>query len=73
MKLRNRFMQFYLEKRYETNDAAVESFVKNDENIFRARSRLPKTFWLGFLATGFYAAAFFVMAYWPLRRLVYQS
>jgi hypothetical protein len=73
MKLRNRFMQFYLKKRYESNDATVESFVKNDENIFRARSRLPKTFWLGFLATGFYAAAFFVMAYWPLRRLVYQS
>jgi hypothetical protein len=73
MKLRNRFMQFYLEKRYESNDTAVESFVKNDENIFRARSRLPKTFWLGLLATGFYAAAFFVMAYWPLRRLVYQS
>jgi len=73
MKLRNRFMQFYLKKRYESNDATVESFVHHDENIFRARSRLPKTFWLGLLATGFYSVAFFAMAYWPLRRLVYLS
>jgi hypothetical protein len=73
MKLRNRFMQFYLKKRYESNDAAVESFVKNDENIFRARSRLPKTFWLGLLIMIFYAAVFFILAYLRLRRLVYPS
>ncbi len=53
MKLRNRFVQYYLKKRYESNDTVVESFVKNDENIFRARSRLPKTFWLGLLTTHF--------------------
>ncbi len=72
MKLRNRFMQFYLKKRYESNDAAVESFVKNEENLFRARSRLPKTFWLGLLATVLYGAAFLALAYWRLRCLVFQ-
>jgi hypothetical protein len=71
MKLRNRFMQFYLKKRYESNATTVESFVKNDENIFRARSRLPKTFWAGLLITVFYTGAFFVITYWRLRRLVY--
>ena len=72
MKLRNRFMQFYLKKRYESNDTVVESFVKNDENIFRARSRLPKTFWLGLLATAFYGTAFLALAYWLLRRQMFQ-
>ncbi|MCJ7524112.1 MAG: hypothetical protein MUP71_02690 [Candidatus Aminicenantes bacterium] len=71
MKLRNRFMHFYLEKRYEGNESTVESFVKNDENIFRARSRLPKTFWLGLLTTIFYSAAFLAMTYWLLRRQVF--
>jgi hypothetical protein len=72
MKLRNRFMQFYLKNRYEGNETTVESFVKNDENIFRSRSRLPKTFWLGMLATVFYSAAFLTLAYWLLRRQLYQ-
>jgi hypothetical protein len=72
MKLRNRFMQFYLKKRYEGNEAAVESFVKVDENIFRARCRLPKTFWFGLLATVFYGAVCLVLAYRLLRRQVYQ-
>lgn len=72
IKLRNRFMQFYLKKRYEGNDDAVESFVKNDENIFRARSRLPKTFWFGLLATVFYGAACLTLAYRLLRRQVFQ-
>jgi hypothetical protein len=73
MKLRNRFIQFYIQKRYETNDAVVESFVKGDENIFHSRSQLPNTYWIGLLATVFYGAAFLALAYWRLRRLVYPS
>jgi len=72
IKLRNRFMQFYLKNRYEGNEAAVESFVKGDENIFRSHSRLPRTFWLGLLFTVFYGAAFLFLAYWRLRRQVFQ-
>jgi len=71
IRLRNRFMQFYLKNRYEGNEATVESFVKNNENIFRSHSRLPKTFWLGLLVTVFYGAVFLVLAYWLLRRQVF--
>jgi hypothetical protein len=71
MKLRNRFMRFYLKKRYEPSDAAVESFVKGDENIFRSRCRAPKFFWLGILVTVFYGAACMVLGYWRLRSQVY--
>jgi hypothetical protein len=71
MKLRNRFMQFYLKKRYEGSDSAsVESFVKGDENIFLSRSRLPGTFGLGMLATALYGAALFALSCWRLRRVV---
>jgi hypothetical protein len=73
MKLRNRFVQFYMQKRYEANDTTVESFVKGSENIFLARSQLPKTYWIGLLATVFYGAVFLILAYWRLRCLVYPS
>jgi hypothetical protein len=70
MRLRNRFIQFYLKKRYEQTDAVMESFVKNGENVFHSRNRLPRTYRLGFLATVLYGAALFVLAFWRLRRLV---
>lgn len=73
IKLRNRFIQFYLKKRYEDNDAVVESFVKSDENIYHSRGRLPKTFWFGLLAMVFYGLSFLGLAYWRLRPQVYQS
>jgi hypothetical protein len=73
MRLRNRFIQFYIHKRYEASDAVVEPFVKSDENVFHSRSRLPGTFWLGFLSTLVYAAGFFLLAYWRLKRLVHPS
>jgi hypothetical protein len=73
MKLRNRFIQFYLHKRYESRDEKVESFVKGSENIFLARSRLPGTFWLGLMLTVFYGVSCFMLGLWGLRRQVCQS
>ncbi|HEX7502765.1 MAG TPA: hypothetical protein VF451_05050, partial [Acidobacteriota bacterium] len=71
MKLRNRFMQFYMKKRYEDNNSAVESFVKGDENIFHSRSRLPGTYWFGVLVTILYSSILYFLAFWRLRRLVF--
>jgi len=73
MKLRNRFVQFYLTKRYEGGDAPVESFVRNGENIFHSRSHLPDTYWLGILATILYSAGLCLLAMRRLRRLVLSS
>ncbi|MCU0236189.1 MAG: hypothetical protein MUC72_03790 [Acidobacteria bacterium] len=72
MELRNRFIQFYLKKRYEEPEPPVEPFVKNNENIFRSPSRLPATFPLGMLATALYGLALFILAFWRLQRLVFQ-
>jgi hypothetical protein len=73
MKLRNRFMQFYLKRRYLEPDSAVESFVKGSENIFRSRSRLPRSYVVGVLVTALYGAALLLLAFWSLQRQVRRS
>ena len=73
MQIRNRFIQFYLRKRYEENDAKVESFVKGDENVFHSHSRLPRTYWFGVLMTLLYGIIVFVLTFRPLKRQVFQS
>jgi hypothetical protein len=70
MKLRSRFIQFYLKKRYEENSPRVVSFVQGGENVFRSRSRLPENYWWGVLATALYGAAVAVLTFRRLRRLV---
>ncbi len=70
MTLRNRFIQFYLARRYADADQPVESFVKAEENVFHSRSRLPRTYWLGILAVALYGAAVLAVTYRPLRRQI---
>jgi hypothetical protein len=50
--LREDFLKFYLDKKYFSKAWRVESFIKGDENIFRAESRLPENFWAGVGITG---------------------
>lgn len=45
--LRHRFVKYYLEKRYKSNDKKIIPFIKNDENIFKAVNQLPGTFPVG--------------------------
>jgi len=71
MRLRNRFMQFYMKNRYENNNSVIESFVKDDENIFHSSSRLPDTYWLGVLVTMLYGSILSLLAFKRLRCLVF--
>lgn len=68
MNVRARFTQFIMRKRYLEGGAAMESFVKGSENIFRSPSRLPGSFWLGTALTGLYGAVLFLLSLWLLRR-----
>lgn len=55
--LKRSFFDFYMHKRYyssEGDKVEVENFVKGDENLFYARSRVPTTYWWGLLLTLFY-------------------
>ena len=59
--LKDKFSNFYIQKRYLSDDKVVEPFVKGEENIFRAESRLPRNFWLGILITCLYCLAIFLI------------
>jgi hypothetical protein len=68
MKIRDGFMKFYFQKRYYSDDKKVESFIKGEENVFRAESRLPGNFWMGVGITGLYCLVFFVVSLVALHR-----
>ena len=57
--LRNRFIEYYSFKRYKSDDKEVEPFIKGEENIFKAESRLPDNFGTGVLLTLLYGVIVF--------------
>jgi len=70
--LKKRFVRFYFDKRYNMDtfvDSAtqVESFIKDDENLFFARSRLPGGFFWGLLLTLIYTLALFFFSFRQFR------
>ncbi len=73
IQLRNRFVQFSLKKRYEGGDAPIESFVKNNENIFNSHSYLPGAYWFGILVTALYSAVLVALSIWRLRHLIFRA
>ena len=50
--------------------SGIREEMERDENVFRARSRLPGTYWWGVLATALYGAAVAVVTFRRLRHLV---
>lgn len=73
IKMRTNFMSFYIKNRYNYVKKKVESFIKKDENIFKARSHVPKTFWYGVGITLCYCIVMFIASYLLLKRRIYQS
>ncbi len=65
--LREQFMKYYLTKRYSPNSGKVVPFIKGDENIFRAESRLPDNFWRGVGVLGAYCLALMIICFFVLR------
>lgn len=61
LRVKNDFIKFYSYKRYESNDERLENFIKHDENIYKAESRLPRTFWKGnFVMIGYSIILFLI-------------
>ncbi len=70
--LKPKFVHFIMMKRYFTSPAQlagekkriqVESFIKNDENIFKSGSHLPSFFLYGIFATVFYILGLIMVSY----------
>lgn len=67
------FLRFYLNKKYILKEKKVENFVKNNENIFKARSLCPQTFGQGAAVTFFYCLMLLAAAYIALKRRIYPN
>lgn len=72
IKSQEKFARFYINKRYILKESKVESFVKGSENIFKSRSHLPGAFWLGVTITVFYCSVLFFIAYFRLKKLLFE-
>jgi hypothetical protein len=61
--LKDKFCLFYKQKKLYANDEKVESFINNDENIYKASSRLPGNTGWGILLTIILTLILFKISY----------
>ncbi len=69
--LKRKFVRYYIDKKYHSNYAPVESFVRGQENLFQGRSRLPGNFGLGISLCLAYILAALGIAYRRFRRFIF--
>jgi hypothetical protein len=76
-KLKEKFVRFYLDKKYHSNSSPsgntptnirIESFIKGHENLFYAKSRLPKDFFRGLGLTLGYITMLLVISYFRFKK-----
>lgn len=68
---KRKFFKFYMDKVYFSNFSQVESFIKDRENLFLAKSRLPHSFWPGLTITLIYIIVLLVGSYHCYRRSLF--
>lgn len=70
--VKDRFMKFYVEKKFPEKKESVESFVKENENIFNGNSNLPGFFGLGILITVFWIASILRLSFWFYKKSLFS-
>ncbi len=66
--LKQKFLHFYVEKRYFSSDKTVESFIEDEEHIFKAKPSLPSTYWASTIVTFLISIVFLGAAVMIIRR-----
>lgn len=77
--LKEKFVRFYLDKRYHLNNPAglrvthpqtgkVEPFIKNGENLFYSSGSLPRGFFVGLLLSVFYIVGLYSFSYISFKK-----
>lgn len=69
--LKQEFLRFYIDKKFYTDFTGVESFVKKDENIYNAGSRLPGNFGPGMVVMVFYITGGFAVSFFSFKRSLF--
>ncbi|MCP5047407.1 MAG: hypothetical protein GY940_09570 [bacterium] len=72
VKIQEQFLRFYFTKSF-IERKKVEDFVKKDENIFKGRSHLTKTFLWACTVTFYYCLVLALAAFILLKRQVYPN
>lgn len=71
LKIKKRFVKFYIGKVYFSNFSKVENFIKDSENVFLGQSRLPEYFELGILITLLYIGGLITLSYSRFKKNLY--
>jgi len=71
--LRREFLDYYIQEMYIKRSQKIEPFVKNNENIFKAKNHLPETYMYGILIIVSYCIILIGIAYFRLRNLIYEK
>ena len=61
-----------IEIKDKDGNVIAEVASKEEENVFKARSYVPQTFWTGFGITFFYCVVLLVASYFLLKRMIYR-
>ena len=69
--LKTKFIRYYFNKKFYSNYSEVESFIKDDENIFYAESRLPGNFRTGVTVNLIYLVLLLGFAYYRFFQFIY--
>ncbi|MCP4155593.1 MAG: ABC transporter permease subunit [bacterium] len=70
-RLKKDFTRFYFQKRFYSDYTGVESFVKNEENIFYARSRVPENLPTGLTVMLLYIVSLTVFGFYRFKRKLF--
>lgn len=69
--MKRKFVQFYIDRVYYNDHRKLVSFIKGDENVFMARSRLPVNFVTGMGIHLFYLFLLVIIAYFRFRHYMF--
>jgi hypothetical protein len=69
--MKDKFVLFYIDRTYYHDPKVLVPFITGDEDIYKARSRLPRYFTFGFLLHLFYGFVFLLASYFSFSRRLF--
>ncbi|MCX6580613.1 MAG: hypothetical protein NT166_10570 [Candidatus Aminicenantes bacterium] len=70
--LKRNFLRFFIDRCFYFNPLEMVNFIKADENIYYAVSRVPGNFGWGLLITFMHILLFLFLSYWFFKKALYR-
>lgn len=71
--MQGRFVRFYIDRTYYNDVKQMVNFIKDDEDIFRAKSDLPAGYGLGIAINLVYVFMFLFASYYRFKRMLFPG